>query len=582
MALIALFPQVHFIVNRGHEWHGANVIAHPDEVAYSAYAASLIRGNPRRYDPFTGRGAEAPAAESLFSIQFVPAYAVALPARWLHLSAAQVFMILPPLCAFVSALAIFWFVWLLTGDDRFSATAAVIVLGLGTLFAGQGLARHILNLPFLIPEWISKRVAPTSLYHLPFLRLYQPAVAFPLFFILCALVWIALTRKTNGRAAMVAAIAGLTFALLVFSYFFLWTAAAAFLFSAGALWLIASADRKRTLLVFGIILTFAIAALIPYLAMLGRRTATVDTAQALIFSHQFDLIRLPEFIALLAMLIIAVRSVQGVISWRRPQALFTMAISITVFVVFNQQVVTGRSLQPIHYEWFIANYCALLALLVALALGSRKASSQKRLVVIAAVAVLWTFAEVWLAASVSFDYNRQIDDGKPVADRLAQAGSVASAVVLIDHLKLADRLPTDAPQAVLWAPRMLVFPGVSEAENRERFWRQLYYLGYDEKKFMAEVSDWNFLTGMFPYQRLSPVVTGSQSPITPEELRAQYAAYLEYAHAFNRDRAASPALSYLVVQADRQPDFANLDRWYERGAGERVGDSILYQLKLRE
>jgi hypothetical protein len=129
---------------------------------------------------------------------------------------------------------------------------------------------------------------------------------------------------------------------------------------------------------------------------------------------------------------------------------------------------------------------------------------------------------------------------------------------------------------------MLVFPGVSETENRERFWRQLYYLGYDEKKFMAEVSDWNFLTGMFPYQRLSPVVTGSQPPITPEELRAQYAAYLAYARTFNRDRAASPALSYLVVQADKQPDFANLDRWYERDAGERLGNSILYQLKLRE
>jgi hypothetical protein len=65
-------------------------------------------------------------------------------------------------------------------------------------------------------------------------------------------------------------------------------------------------------------------------------------------------------------------------------------------------------------------------------------------------------------------------------------------------------------------------------------------------------------------------------------LRAQYAAYLEYAHAFNRDRAASPALSCLVVQADRQPDFTNLDRWYERDAGERVGNSILYRLKLRE
>ena len=82
MMLIALFPQIYFALHRGHQWNGANAISHPDEVAYSAYVASLIRGNPRRFDPFTHRGAqnEASAPESLFSIQFIPPYAIALPA----------------------------------------------------------------------------------------------------------------------------------------------------------------------------------------------------------------------------------------------------------------------------------------------------------------------------------------------------------------------------------------------------------------------------------------------------------------------------------------------------------------------
>src|SRR3954469_10923632 len=98
MMLIALVPQLHFVINRGRAWHGANAITHPDEVAYSAYAASLIRDQPRRYDPYTGRGAEPGAAESLFSIQLVPAYVIALPGRWLGLSAATMFMIFAPLC----------------------------------------------------------------------------------------------------------------------------------------------------------------------------------------------------------------------------------------------------------------------------------------------------------------------------------------------------------------------------------------------------------------------------------------------------------------------------------------------------
>ena len=282
---------------------------------------------------------------------------------------------------------------------------------------------------------------------------------------------------------------------------------------------------------------------------------------------------------------------RGILRGRESAGLVAVSFALAVLVVFNQQIITGRSLQPVHYQWFIANYCALTAAVLTAALWwrgeDRRRLTNKRLALIAIAALLFAFGEVWLAASVSWNYNLAIDQGKPVADRLAQVlpgPSSAVPVALIADLKLADRLPTDAPEAVLWAPRMLVFPGVNESENRERFFRQLYYLGYDEKKFWAEleVSDWNFLAGLFPYQRLSPVVSGSSTPIAPEELRGLLASYLEYSRTFNRDRAASTGLSYLVVHADNQPDYANLDRWYQRDAGERVGDFVLFRLKLRE
>ncbi len=591
MMLVAFFPQIHFMGHRGREWHGANAITHPDEVAYSAYLASLIRGNPRRDDPYTGRGEQVP--ESLFSIQMVPAYATALPARTLGLSASVAFMILAPLCALASSLAIFWFVWLLTRDERFSAAAVLIVLGCGTVMAGQGIARYIPNLNYLIPLWISNRVSSPSLYHLPFLRLYQPAVVFPLFFVFCGFVWLALTRPVRRQALVVAAGAGLVFALLIFSYFYLWTAAAAWLACVCVLWVLArKSERKRAAVVFGIILGFAAAALVPYFRMLSQRAATVDAAQALVFTHRPDLLRLPEISALLALALLAFGVWRRVPRGRDPVVLIATAFALSVLVVFNQQIITGRSLQPIHYEWFIANYCALTAVALTAALwwrsGTQWRLTNQRLALIAGAALLLAFGEVWLAASVSWNYNLAIDDGKPVADRLAQmapAGTpTAVPVALMADFKLADRLPTDAPQAVLWAPRMLVFPGVSEAENRERFFRQLYCLGYDEKKFWAELdhADWYFLAGLFPYTRLSPVVSGSSAPITPEELHAQLASYLDYSRTFNRDRAATPALSYLVVSAANQPDYANLDRWYQRDQGERIGNFILYRLKLRE
>jgi hypothetical protein len=591
--LVALFPQAHFLANRGGDWQGANAISHPDEVAYSAYLASLIRGNPRRFDPYTGR---AQVPESLFSVQFVPAYAAAAPARLFGLRASLVFMILTPLCAVASSLAIFWFLVVLTRDERFSAAAVLIILGLGTIMAGQGIVRHVLNLNYLIPLWISNNVAPPSLYHLPFLRLYQPGVAFPLFFVLCGMVCLALNRPIRRQAIVLAAGAGLLFALLIFSYFYLWTAAAVFVACVCGLWLLSrKSERRRAIVVGGIIFALGAVVLLPYFRMLSHRAATVDAAQALVFSHQPDVFRLPEIVALVVLILLGLGISRTRFGASEPVVLLGAAFALTVLAVFNQQVITGRSLQPIHYQWFIANYCALIAIVLTAAVWRRAAAprglKKNRLALIAGLALLLAFGEVWLAASVSFDYNRQVDESIPVTNRLVELGRSEDAassssvpVVLMSDLKLADRLPTDAPQAVLWAPRMLVFPGVSEAENRERFWQQLYYLGYDEKKFWAEMNhpDWNFLTGMFSYHRLSAAVRGEQTPITPEELRAQLANYLAYSRSFDRDRAGTPQLSFLIVRADSQPDFANLDRWYQRNAGERIGAFVLYRLKLRE
>lgn len=597
MMCLALFPQLHFWANRGHSWQGANAIMHPDEVAYSAYVASLIRGLPRRNDPSSGRHDEPGASqpESLFSVQMIPAYAVALPARWLGMSAATAFMVFPILFAFLSALSIYWFIASLTRDNFLAAATVWIVLGLGTLAAGQGMTRHFVNLPYLIPLWFANLFQGTSLYHLPFLRFYQPAVAFPLFFLFCALVWHALLSDSRRRAMIIALGAGLIFATLVFSYFFLWTAAAAWLAVLAVLWLVARRERSFSLTVFGIIGGCAVAALIPYFLMLSHRAATVDSVQALVLSHRPDLFRLPELIGYLTIiaLIAAVRS--GKVSGRRdPVFLFALSLSALPMVVFNQQIITGRSLQPIHYEWFIANYVSLTGLVLTASLWWRRKTEQertltnKRLAIFACFSLLFAAGEVWLTASQHLSHNIRIDEARPAMKRLASLaagdGSMAeSSVVVISDLILADRLPTDAPQAVLWSPRMLVFPGVTAQENRERFFKQLYYTGFDLAKIRAEIDrgDWNFFAGLFDYQRLSPAVSGNTNPLTSAEIESQEQSYLTYVQTFNRQRAIEPTLSYLVVPSVNDFDYRNLDRWYERDAGERAGNFIVYRLKLR-
>src|SRR5207244_8125491 len=141
----------------------------------------------------------------LFSIQIVPAYAAAAPARWLGLTASNAFMWFPVLCAAAASLTVFWLITLLTRDERFGAAAVWIILGFGTLIARQGLIRYVPNLSYLIPLWLSSMVLPPSAYHLPFLRFYQPAIAFPLFFLLCILVWLHMTAP-NARKVVIASI----------------------------------------------------------------------------------------------------------------------------------------------------------------------------------------------------------------------------------------------------------------------------------------------------------------------------------------------------------------------------------------
>jgi len=597
MALVALVPQAHFIYERGREWRGSNVVMHPDEVAYSAYVAELIRGRPRRNDPYTGRRDTAISSEpeSLFSIQMVPAYVAAAPARLFGISASTIFIVLTVTCAVASTLAIFWFVLLVTGDGRTSAASTCIVLGLGTLLANQGLIRYIPTRPFLFPQWVSDFVNLPSLFHLPFLRIYQPAIAFPLFFVFCALMWLTLQDPNKRRALISAAAAGATFSVLVFSYFFLWTAATAFLILILNLWFFAG-QRQRAVEVSRVIGVFAIPSVATYFWLLSHRAATVDSAQALVETRAPDLFRLPEIIALisLALLFIGVR--KKLFEWRDARVLFAASLALTVIAVFNQQIITGRSLQPFHYEWFIGNYCAGIALFLTVVLLDRRRKwlTSRRLAVIASLALFWGASEVWLASTLNRTGNANIDEGRLVANRLldlsttdgtleAERTNGSIPTVLVADLPLADRFPTDAPQATLWAPHMLVFPSVTEEENRQRFFNQLHYLGFDENRLYRELeqSGWSLFAGFFPYDRLSPVVSGKTLGISAEELRTQVREYVQYSNSFVRENATKFRLSYLVVRSDAEPDYRNVDRWYERDAGERIGKFVLYRLKLR-
>ena len=592
LTLPALVPQLHLWYVRGHAWQGAFASCYTDEAAYAAYVNALIEGRPRKNDPYSGR-ADAPdhtQPESFFSIQFVPAYLLALPARALGLSAATVFIVLLPVATCATALALFWLLRLFVPDGRVAAVGVLIVLCLGPPLLMQGTALGLFG------------VRTTNVYLL-FLRRYVPAVPFPFFYLFCGAVWLSLT-STDRRAALVAALAaGALFALLVFSYFFLWTAAAAWLCGLMLLWLAMKPEgRQRALLTFGVTGTCAVAALAPYAVLLARRAATTDAMQALEQTRAPDLFHLSEALGAIILLRLAVSLRRGRFARHEAAALCAAAFALTPFIIYNQQVVTGRSLQPAHYDLFVLNYCLPLALCLTLWLlwqtrraqaGPTTAQTQtlggRALLLVAVAAYGWGTLETATATRRLAQQNQQTDALWAVGLRLAQlaaadkpAHAAAPPVVFTPDTLLADHLPISAPQPPLWALHVTAFTELSQAEQTERLYQFLYYTGVAPDGFAAHVSARPFLQYvLFGPARAYPDLTRHYVAPTPAELQTQQQRYASYVATFERARAAHTVVSYLVTSDAVAVDLTNFDRWYERSTAERLGGFTLYRVKLR-
>jgi hypothetical protein len=592
LAFVALLPQLYLWRERGRDWHGSDFSFFIDEAAYESYVNALIEGRPRLNDPYTGRddAPSAPQAESLFSIQFVPAYACALPARLFNFSAAAVFIILWPLAAFAATLALTRLLRVVTVDERTAAALTLAVLCFCT---------------FIHKTARTLRGLETAYLPLPFLRRYLPAVPFACFFIFCLLAWRALSMDDRRASLSNALFAGFTFALMVYSYFYLWTAAAAWLACLALLWL-AMAERearRRAVRPLLVIAAFAAASLVPYAWLLARRAPTMNTVQALVHTRAPDLFRTSELLGALALVVLLLGAWRGRHAFARdPAALLAASFALTPFVVFNQQLVTGRSLQPVHYEQFIANYVSLVALALSIVLilnnraaragGGRARFPRTILACIALASLGWASFEVSVATRREARLNLWSDAVRPVYLRLSEMagadGEIEPAtggrrVVFCPDLAQADRLPTVAPQAVLWSPHMSVFSGVTLAEERERLYQQLYYSNVDAERFADFISRPHpYRTAVFGSARILNGLDATRAPLTPADLANETLAYAAYASSFTRERAAHTPLSYVVVAAaPGQTDLGNIDRWYARDAGERVGDHTIYRVKLR-
>ncbi len=578
MVFLAIYPQLNFSITKGSSWNGAYFVANFDEVAYSAYVNALINGKPRKYDQYMA--AEA-THESLYSIQFIPAYTIAIPAKMLGITASTAFIILNIVCAALAALFIFWLLFKITGDGPLSATGVIVVLCLGTAVCYEGELR----------AWIEGQILVDFF---PFLRRYQPGFAFPFFFLFCGSVWLSLAAETRKKTIIYSLLSAAIFVLLVFSYFFLWTTAVAWLACISLLTILCHRENLKNLLInVGIVGVTGIAVLIPYFMMLSQRGAHIDSIQLLTNTHLPDL----DSPSMILGLIIAVGIV--ILAWRSgtkirmAKTVFALAFALTPLALFNQQIVTGHSLQPVHYEIFIANYMVLTALMlfVSLVLGdpenTQRSSFPRTLLYLSVIAAGWGVIEATGSTTRNAPFADLRDLSIPAIRHIEkqeqQSPSQASSAVFAASTGWADFIPTIANLRPLWSSHSTSAGSIDIAENKRLFYLFLYYGGYTEKDVEEGLKAVAFeiTAALFGSERALPALGGHSAPITMQEIDREVKLYGEFAKNFSMNTATEPLLSYAVVSAEEDPNLANLDKWYERDAGTITGKLKVYKLKLR-
>lgn len=590
MALFALYPQFNLRQLRGADYRGAFASCDLDEMAYASYLQALADGRPRLNDPYTGRddSPSSPQPESLFSIQFFPAYLVAIPARIFGISITTMMPIVSAFSAFFTVLALFWLIVSITKDSRMAAIGALAVAVGSALISGIGAANALYEGGVAYPFF-------------PFMRRHIPSATFPFFFAFYACLWSGLKAPTKKKQIVYSTLTSLCFAATVFSYFYLWTSAAASLACLTALILIFREENWQRdfkfLLITGAICLLSLA---PYAILLANRSPTTDKAQLLVFTRQPDLQRYIAIVGYFILLFLAFAAWKKITEPKDKIAFFIAALALSPFVVFNQQILTGRSLQPFHYEFYSLNYVVALAVVLLLfiywqqILSNRKIISAILLVVFALVTTAWGYFEAKETTALWDDVNIVRDDSMPVNRQLRQLADEARAkgenpltqTTLNFNSIQGDSQPTVAPQPVLWARHQHVFAGITGwDENKERYYQLLYYADLDENYLRTSLTGCSEIEAcmvLFGWDRFNTRLSANARPLTQPEIEAEIQNFAEYRKKFSRAQAANPALSYLVVHSESANAFINLDRWYERDAGEIFGKYKLYRLNLRD
>ncbi|MEK7723091.1 MAG: hypothetical protein AAB336_01965, partial [Acidobacteriota bacterium] len=280
--------------------------------------------------------------------------------------------------------------------------------------------------------------------------------------------------------------------------------------------------------------------------------------------------------------------------------IFLLSLNLVTVIVFNQQVITGRSIQPYHYLFYCANYLvtfssfSLIYILLKEAMGLEKLRVMMVFLVSFALCV-GIFDSIY-SASISSSINLWRDELVPVAEKIKlisqtpefksekQKGVILSFDFTNNFYFTGIDLPAITSQPVLWGPHAFYLPDVTHQKNIRLLHTLHYYQNVSKERLKADFfhgMGWEAYGYLGP-AKMSKIQTGKEVSIKPEEVDIIVEDYERFFQNFSFQDAQNPVISFVLVNKKAENDFTNLDRWYQRDQGEVVGNYILYRVKLRQ
>lgn len=405
-ACLVMMPSFLQRFDQRYPYQGIHILGPDAEVYYAARVREVYDGFPSLGNTFFSAPKDQPALQPS-----LPELTIAYAGMTLGFNSLQAFLAAKVVLAIAVFMLFTLLLLLVTGRPWVSLFATVAALEAGALLAA----------PWDWPLFLHP--ASASLEFLRFSRAVNPQ--WTVTFFLIELILLALWVQSGRRLPLL--LSALFSCTLIYSYLYAWTyffAVVGVLF----LWFAGRGDRRRVmdLTLFWVIVAVIAIPYVVHLSLLSGHPWYTDTSRRLGLVLRHGPVILSVWNAVFIGFALATRTL-----WPRKWPLLP-AVALAGFVAFNQQIITGHSIVPHHYNWyFIQPLASIFVCAFALSLLPYAFLSRRLRVVMCVLFVLLCTSvasvQQWVAYQGIREYWGNIQHMAPViayADQTLRPGQV--------------------------------------------------------------------------------------------------------------------------------------------------------------